>query len=203
MIFLGTEGSRSSTAMKKRTPSDTCSGCRSFGGRSLPQCAGREAGRQTVSGDGGAAQSQTATFNTTFKHQIALHGPRGYYEVVSVAVSGDLNRRDQSARPLVQSASLAQRSRRSANSCCTLASVASMRITFSVAYISSGRQSNRSVIACTKTTMISRIILNFGRAQSFHRRGVLVSPRRFGTSPALRRRAPARPAACHHASHPT
>ena len=39
-----------------------------------------------------------------------------------------------------------------------------MRITFSVAYISLGRQSNRSVIACTNTTMISRIILNSARA---------------------------------------
>ena len=52
-----------------------------------------------MSGDGSAAQSQPATFNATFKHQIALHGHKGYYEVVSMAVSGDLNRRDQSARP--------------------------------------------------------------------------------------------------------
>ena len=100
-----------------------------------------------------AAQSRPATSNTTLKHQIALHGHEGYYEVVSVAVSGDLNRRDQSARLLVQSASLAQCRRRSANVCCTLASVASMCIIFSVAYISLGWQSNRSVIACTKNDL--------------------------------------------------
>ena len=121
----------------------------------MPQCAGYEAGRQGVSGDGSPPSLGPATSNATFKHQIALHGPKGYYGVVSVAVLGDLNRRDQSARllGLVQSASLAQCRRRSANVCCTLASVASMCIIFSVAYISLGRQSNRLAIACTKNDL--------------------------------------------------
>jgi hypothetical protein len=47
-----------------------------------------------------------------------------------------------------------------------------MRVTFSAAYKSFGRQANRSVIACTKTTMILAHHFQFG-AQSFRRWGAL------------------------------
>ena len=58
--------------------------------RLLPQLVGSLIQAASGVGDGDAVWSRP-TLYATFKHQIALRGHKGYYEVVSVAVLGDLN----------------------------------------------------------------------------------------------------------------